>query len=167
VPCCFVLDRDTIYSAIDAKSKSTLELQRLENLRWQPAAAVLVDHYDDDWADLWRVRADGRGRVTDHGEEHKRAKSLLEGKYPQYRHVVLPGAVIAVTVERWNGWPVTSRQDPRQRVTKATARSPPRARHSRGSSRPQGSRRLPFRLYPTPGHVAQRLDSMTIQNKGR
>ena len=41
-PCCFVLG-DTIYSAIDSKSKSTFELQRLENLRWHPAAAVLLD----------------------------------------------------------------------------------------------------------------------------
>jgi PPOX class probable F420-dependent enzyme len=105
VPCCFVLDRDTIYSAIDAKSKSTLKLQRLENLRRHPAVAVLVDHYDDEWAELWWVRADGSGRVIDHGEEHERAKSLLEGKYPQYRHIAIPGAVIAVTVERWHGWP--------------------------------------------------------------
>jgi len=57
VPCCFVLDRDTIYSAIDTKSKSTLKLQRLENLRRHPAVAVLIDHYDDDWAELWWVRA--------------------------------------------------------------------------------------------------------------
>jgi PPOX class probable F420-dependent enzyme len=66
---------------------------------------VLVDHYDDDWAELWWVRADGRGRVVDHGEEHERAKSLLQGKYPQYRHVAIPGAVIAVAVERWHWWP--------------------------------------------------------------
>jgi hypothetical protein len=38
-------------------------------------------------------------------EEHKRARSLLEGKYPQYRHVAIPGAVIDVAVERWHGWP--------------------------------------------------------------
>jgi PPOX class probable F420-dependent enzyme len=105
VPCCFVLDRDMIYSAIDAKSKSTLALQRLENLRWRPAAAVLVDHYDDDWTALWWVRADGTGRIIDGGGEHERAKSLLEDKYPQYRHVAIPGAVIAVAVERWRGWP--------------------------------------------------------------
>ncbi len=105
VPCCFVLDRDTIYSAIDAKSKATLELQRLQNLRRHPAAAVLIDHYDDDWVELWWVRADGRGRIIDQGEEHERAKSLLQGKYPQYRHVAIPSAVIAVAVEHWRGWP--------------------------------------------------------------
>ncbi len=66
---------------------------------------MLIDHYDDDWVELWWVRADGRGRVVDHGEELERAKSLLGGKYPQYRHVAIPGAVIAVAVERWHGWP--------------------------------------------------------------
>ena len=87
----------------DAKSKSTLTLRRLENLRWRPAAAVLVDHYDDDWTALWWVRADGTGGIINGGKEHERAKSLLEDKYPRYRHVVIPGAVIAVAVERWRG----------------------------------------------------------------
>src|SRR5262245_23424052 len=32
VPCCFVLVRSTVYSAVDAKPKSTLLLQRLRNL---------------------------------------------------------------------------------------------------------------------------------------
>ncbi len=105
VPCCLVLDEDTIYSAIDAKAKSTREPQRLENLRRHPAATVLVDHYDDDWAELWWVRADGRGRVIDQGEERERARSLLQAKYPQYGYVAIPGAVIAITVERWWGWP--------------------------------------------------------------
>ena len=101
VPCCFVLDRDMIYSAIDAKSKSTLALQRLEN--WRPAAAVLVDHYDDDWPHCGGSRADGTGRIIDGWEERERAKSLLEDKYPQYRHVAIPDAVIAVAFERWRG----------------------------------------------------------------
>ena len=33
VPCCFVLDGDTVYSAVDDKPKSTFDLVRLENLR--------------------------------------------------------------------------------------------------------------------------------------
>lgn len=105
VPCCLVLDGDTIYSAVDAKSKSTFELQRLENLRSNPAATVLVDHYEDDWAGLWWVRADGRGRIIERGEEYERAKSLLQAKYRQYQSIAIPGSVIAIAVERWRGWP--------------------------------------------------------------
>lgn len=105
VPCCLVLDGDTIYSAVDAKTKSTFELRRLENLRSNPAAAVLVDHYDDDWAALWWVRADGLGRIIEHGEECERAKSLLKAKYPQYQNIAIPGAVVAIAIEHWRGWP--------------------------------------------------------------
>ena len=31
VPCCFVLDDEVVYSAVDAKPKSTLALRRLDN----------------------------------------------------------------------------------------------------------------------------------------
>lgn len=105
VPCCFVLDGDTILSAVDAKPKSTLALRRLDNLRARPRAALLVDHYDDDWATLWWVRADGDGRVIDAGAERERALDLLAAKYRQYRIRRPPGAVLAVTVTRWRAWP--------------------------------------------------------------
>src|ERR671910_394708 len=58
VPCCFMLDGDTVFSAVDAKPKSTLALRRLDNLRAHPAASLLVDHYSDDWSQLWWVRLD-------------------------------------------------------------------------------------------------------------
>src|SRR5690606_37163913 len=56
VPCCFAVDDDTVWSAVDAKPKSTLALRRLENVRANPAASLLVDHYEDDWTRLWWVR---------------------------------------------------------------------------------------------------------------
>ncbi len=105
VPCCFVLDGDTILSAVDAKPKSTLALRRLDNLRARPRAALLVDHYDDDWSTLWWVRADGDGRVIDAGAERERALDLLAAKYPQYRTRRPPGPVVAVVVTRWRAWP--------------------------------------------------------------
>jgi PPOX class probable F420-dependent enzyme len=105
VPCCFVLDGDTILSAVDAKPKSTLALRRLDNLRAHPRAALLVDHYDDDWSTLWWVRADGDGRVIDAGAERERALDLLAAKYPQYRTRRPPGPVVAVVVTRWRAWP--------------------------------------------------------------
>jgi PPOX class probable F420-dependent enzyme len=52
VPCCFVLHADTVYSAVDAKPKSTLALRRLDNLKANTAASLIVDHYDEDWTSL-------------------------------------------------------------------------------------------------------------------
>jgi PPOX class probable F420-dependent enzyme len=103
VPIVFAVEDDRVYSAVDAKPKRTAALRRLDNVRANPAVALLVDHYDDaDWDALWWVRADGRGRVLDAGcEEARRAVALLSARYPQQRGA---GAVLAVDVERWSGW---------------------------------------------------------------
>lgn len=115
VPCCFVLDDgtgpgraasgDVVYSAIDAKPKSTLALRRLENLRANPATSLLVDHYSDDWSALWWVRLDGAGRVVESGPERRRGVDLLAAKYEQYRREPPPGPVVAIDVTGWRAWP--------------------------------------------------------------
>ena len=105
VPCCFALAGEVAYSAVDAKPKSTLALRRLDNLRANPVASLLVDHYDEDWTALWWVRADGRGRVIETGNERDRALVLLTAKYDQYRRRPPPGAVVAVDITGWRAWP--------------------------------------------------------------
>lgn len=108
VPCCFALVGDTVYSAVDAKPKSTLALRRLANLRATGHASLLVDHYDEDWSTLWWVRVDGDGRVieSDHpGPERDTALAALTAKYEQYRRTPPPGPVVALDVTRWRAWP--------------------------------------------------------------
>ena len=105
VPCCFVLSGDTIYSAVDHKPKSTLHLRRLDNLRRNPNAALLVDEYADDWSALWWVRADGTGRILDHGPEFAAAIALLVEKYRQYRENPPAGPAIAIDIHTWRSWP--------------------------------------------------------------
>jgi PPOX class probable F420-dependent enzyme len=87
VPIVFVLAGETIYSVVDAKPKRTGDLQRLRNVRSNPRASVLVDHYDaSDWSALWWVRADGVARVLEPSEpEAQRAVGLLRGRYPAQR----------------------------------------------------------------------------------
>ena len=110
VPCCFALDGHVVYSAVDAKPKSTLALRRLDNLAVHPAACLLVDSYDDDWTKLWWARVDGTGRVlADDVErdrvERDRALDLLAAKYPQYQVTRPPGPVIALDITSWRFWP--------------------------------------------------------------
>jgi PPOX class probable F420-dependent enzyme len=105
VPCCFVLNADTAYSAIDAKPKSTLVLRRLQNIESNGAASLLVDHYDEDWGTLWWVRVDGSGRILDRGEERDLATDLLVAKYEQYRSLPLVGPVLAIDIDTWRTWP--------------------------------------------------------------
>ncbi len=102
VPVVFAVLGDTVYSAVDAKPKRTLELARLRNVAAHPQACALADHYDEDWSALWWVRGDGRARVLDSGcAEAKRAIARLCERYPQQQ---VTGAVLALDVERWNGW---------------------------------------------------------------
>ena len=105
VPCCFSLKGDVVYSAVDAKPKSTLALRRLDNLAANPAACLLVDCYDDDWLKLWWIRVDGTARVLVDGDEREYALDLLASKYPQYRETRPPGPVIAIDITAWRSWP--------------------------------------------------------------
>lgn len=105
VPCCFALVGGTVYSAVDAKPKSTLALQRLRNLAAHPAASLVVDHYDEDWTQLWWIRLDGPARVLETGPERDAAIGALTAKYSQYVDASPPGAVVALDVETWRAWP--------------------------------------------------------------
>ena len=106
VPITYAVEGDTIYSAVDdAKPKATPRLKRLANIEANPNVAVLTDHYDDDWRQLWWVRADGRARLLEPAAtEAANARELLAARYPQYRAAPPPGVVIAVDVARWSGW---------------------------------------------------------------
>ena len=104
VPVCFVLAGDTLYSAVDRKPKRTARLRRLENVRAQPRASVLVDGWDEDWTRLWWVRLDGEGRVLEDGAERERALALPGEKYAQYRDAPPGGPVLALDVRAWRSW---------------------------------------------------------------
>jgi PPOX class probable F420-dependent enzyme len=103
VPITFALDGDAIYFAVDAKPKRTTDLQRLRNIEANPAVAVLVDHYDEDWTRLWWVRVDGRAGVLGRAESD-RAVDLLAERYAQYRQARPSGPVVAISVDRISGW---------------------------------------------------------------
>ena len=101
VPVTFAVHGDVVYSAVDAKPKRGTALKRFANVAANPAVALLVDHYADDWNELWWVRADGTGRVVDPEDpEGVRALSLLADRYPRFAS---RGVVLAVDVHRWSG----------------------------------------------------------------
>ena len=104
VPIVFALEGETLYSAVDAKPKRSTRLRRIENARARPDVTVLVDHYDDDWNELWWIRLRGRARVLDDGPERARALELLAAKYEQYRREPPPGPVLAVDVVETRAW---------------------------------------------------------------
>jgi PPOX class probable F420-dependent enzyme len=100
VPVCFALDAGRIYTAVDAKPKTTQALRRLENVRASGRASLLVDHYEEDWSRLWWVRVDGAAEVLEPGV----GLEVLAAKYEQYRAAPPAGPVIAISPDRWRSW---------------------------------------------------------------
>jgi PPOX class probable F420-dependent enzyme len=103
VPITFALDGDAIYFAVDAKPKRTTDLLRLRNIAANPAVAVLVDHYDEDWNRLWWVRVDGHARVLGPGQTDHPVDLLVE-RYAQYRRARPSGPVVEISIDRMSGW---------------------------------------------------------------
>jgi PPOX class probable F420-dependent enzyme len=105
VPVTFTMVDGRFVTAVDHKPKSTMRLKRLDNVRAEPRVSLIVDHYeDDDWFELWWVRAWGRARVLGGGSEWATAIAALVDKYAQYRIRAPEGDVIIVEIDRLQWW---------------------------------------------------------------
>ncbi len=111
VPVVFALAGERIFLPIDHKPKrsaSPEKLRRVRNLRANPRASLLVDHYDEDWTRLAWARVDGAVEIVEAGPEYREAVARLTEKYPQYRAHPLPaeGAsfVIVLHIDAVRGW---------------------------------------------------------------
>ena len=76
-------DRRILIPVDTVKSKSTARLRRLLNIELDPRCTLLVEHFDDDWSELWWVRLHGLAEIVDEPDLDDRS-SLLGTKYPQY-----------------------------------------------------------------------------------
>jgi PPOX class probable F420-dependent enzyme len=94
-----------LYWAVDRKPKRSSALQRIENIRVNPAVEVVVDEYDDDWDRLWWVRLTGTGRVVSSAGERAVALEALAAKYPRYASEPPDGDVVAIDVRSVTSWP--------------------------------------------------------------
>ena len=126
IPVCFALahreDGPVIYIVLDQKPKraALTRLRRVRNILANPRVALVVDHYDDDWTQLWYILITGTAqllegeRSTAHPEpvegssasdEITHAIRLLRDKYPQYRDMDIDGnPVIKITPGRVVSW---------------------------------------------------------------
>jgi len=102
VPVCFFYDGSTFYTAIDRKPKRA-EPARLRYLERRPAAALTVDHYEDDWTALAWVQVLGSVEIVPI-ENEPAALDALAAKYSQYRADSPPGPVLKLVPERTLCW---------------------------------------------------------------
>ena len=105
LPLTFALAGGVLATAVDEKPKHApgAELARVRWLRRRPAAALTVDHYDDDWSRLAWVQALGRIEVAAVAD-HPQALAALQAKYAPYRDRVPPGPLLLLRPQRLLWW---------------------------------------------------------------
>jgi len=109
VPICYAFDGESLFSAIDAKPKTSEPrgLKRIRNLQENPKVSVVIDRYDEDWTQLRYVIIQGRAELLTEGGDFSRGIDLLLAKYPQYRDMGLnrgSGLMIMVKPDRVTQW---------------------------------------------------------------
>jgi PPOX class probable F420-dependent enzyme len=107
VPVCFALGEASLYIGIDEKPKRPdAALKRLRNIAANPAIAVVVDRYAEDWSRLGWVMLRGPAAILERGDaEHAAAQTLLLARYPQLRAMQIGELpVIALHIARVTGW---------------------------------------------------------------
>jgi PPOX class probable F420-dependent enzyme len=105
VPITYALVDGLVCSVVDeVKPKASTRLARLADVARDPRAALLVDHYADDWSQLWWVRIDATAAVHESGGVRDRALDALCAKYPQYAAARPSGVVLVLTPTAWKGW---------------------------------------------------------------
>lgn len=120
IPVCFVYadlgyEGESIYIVLDQKPKTAelTRLRRVRNIRANPQAALIVDHYSEDWQSLRYVLVSCRAQLLDGAEnEAEQAITLLRSKYRQYREMELDGnPVIKLTPQRYTAWSFSGEDD--------------------------------------------------------
>ena len=105
VPICFVVVDGWVAGAVDHKPKRTGQLRRLDDMESTGHATALVDHYDEDWSQLWWVRVHGRAVVhRSHDDVTTAVVAALAAKYPQYQARPPGGAVYRIALDEVRWW---------------------------------------------------------------
>jgi nitroimidazol reductase NimA-like FMN-containing flavoprotein (pyridoxamine 5'-phosphate oxidase superfamily) len=80
-PLCPVFDGDVFFMATHARTR------KVRNLRKYHKATFILDQYSEDWMRNVAVMMTGTVDIVENGPEFERAKTLLEGKYQQYKEL--------------------------------------------------------------------------------
>ena len=115
VPVVFVYYEGLLWSPVDGKPKRAGELARIANAIANPSASLLLDHYTDDWSQLWWLRVDVKLQVvrlnTDARYSMKTATAgavhALQRKYSQYEDIPVlryPPTILSMQPKNISSW---------------------------------------------------------------
>jgi coenzyme F420-0:L-glutamate ligase / coenzyme F420-1:gamma-L-glutamate ligase len=110
VPVCYACDGISLFVALDAKPKrvDARQLKRVRNILENPAVALVVDRYQEDWSQLAFLLIQGTAALLEPGAgEHTRVIALLRARYPQYAAMPIEQnpaiAIRPISVVGWFG----------------------------------------------------------------
>lgn len=104
VPITYASLGEAVVTMIDHKPKTTMRLQRLVNVEANPMVSLVVDHWSEEWTELWWVRVDGTGLVHRDDDVWREARMVLVAKYPQYRERPPEGPAIVISIDHLSSW---------------------------------------------------------------
>jgi len=77
-PCpSFAIVENNVWTAVDAKPKSTRSLRRLANIESSPRVSILTDKCEDDWSALWWVRRTAMRQLCRSSQRRGASRFLL------------------------------------------------------------------------------------------
>jgi PPOX class probable F420-dependent enzyme len=110
IPICFWFDGATrFYFIIDEKPKrqTGVGLKRMRNIAENPRVALVIDHYEEDWAGLAYVLVHGIAELVEDPQEYVLALRNLRDKYTQYRAMLLSverNPMVRIDAVRVHSW---------------------------------------------------------------
>lgn len=108
IPVCYAYDQAALYIALDTKPKrvAPTQLKRVRNILANPAVAVVIDRYDEDWTHLAYLLVRGRAALLlSEDATHASAIALLRARYAQYKTMPIETQpVIVVTPTTIVAW---------------------------------------------------------------
>ena len=86
VPVCFGVSNGCIFILLDHKPKQAklTNLKRVKNILENSNVSRIIDHYDNDWTNLWYILISGHAALLEETPERPEVLDTLVHKYPQY-----------------------------------------------------------------------------------
>jgi PPOX class probable F420-dependent enzyme len=112
-PVVFIILQNRILIPLDNKPKTidVKELRRVKNIEENPKVSFLVDHYDEDWTNLWFVMIIGNatlvqlnGKIERKLKEMNKIHNMFLKKYSQYTKIGTGNVYIKLVIEKTTYW---------------------------------------------------------------
>ena len=112
-PVVFIQQQNNIFVPLDNKPKtiSVKELKRVKNIEENPKVSYVVDHYEEDWTNLWFVMIIGcatlvemNGRTEKSRKEIRKIHTKFLKKYSQYTKLSIGRIYIKIKIDKTIYW---------------------------------------------------------------